>query len=141
MENLDPIGYFSASVLFFLSALHIYWAFGGKTPFFSVVPELESGPAFRPGSFITIMVAIVLFGFGAVALWSIGSLFSTNRITPWLDFGIAFVFFARALGDFRLVGFFKRMRNSRFAGQDTWIYSPLCVILGFAYSILGYCTN
>lgn len=34
---------------------------------------------------------------------------------------------ARAVGDFRLVGFFKKVKGSEFALMDTLLYSPLCV--------------
>ena len=40
------------------------------------------------------------------------------------------VLLLRAIGDFNLVGFFKRIRGSAFARMDTWFYSPLCVLLG-----------
>jgi hypothetical protein len=40
----------------------------------------------------------------------------------WLT---AAVFALRAIGDFRYVGFFKRIRDSRFARIDTLAYSPL----------------
>jgi catechol 2,3-dioxygenase-like lactoylglutathione lyase family enzyme len=42
------------------------------------------------------------------------------------------VFLLRAVGDFRLVGFFKRVRGTPFARWDTRLFSPLCVALGLA---------
>ena len=44
--------------------------------------------------------------------------------------GLALILVARAVGDFRLVGFFKRVRGSRFAKLDSLIYSPFCLALG-----------
>jgi hypothetical protein len=43
---------------------------------------------------------------------------------------VALAFGLRAVGDFRFVGFFKRVRGSVFARRDTWLYSPLCVLIG-----------
>jgi hypothetical protein len=43
---------------------------------------------------------------------------------------VALALFARAVGDFRLVGFFKRVKGSVFARMDSRVYSPLCVLLG-----------
>ena len=43
---------------------------------------------------------------------------------------IAMLMFARAIGDSNLVGFFKEVKDSKFARLDTWVYSPLCVVLG-----------
>ena len=39
------------------------------------------------------------------------------------------LFFLRAIGEFRYVGFFKRVRDTAFAKADTRFYSPLCVFI------------
>ena len=41
----------------------------------------------------------------------------------------------RAIGDFRYVGFFKRVRDSSFARLDTLAYSPLCAGLAVLIGI------
>jgi hypothetical protein len=43
--------------------------------------------------------------------------------------GVAVVLAARGVGDFRLVGLFKRVRGTRFARLDSRIYTPLCFAL------------
>ena len=48
------------------------------------------------------------------------------QIAAWL---IAAVFALRAIGDIRYVGFFKSIRDTRFARLDTLAYSPLCAVL------------
>jgi hypothetical protein len=53
-----------------------------------------------------------------------------HRGLQWLISAIALLLFARAIGDSELVGFFKEVKGSRFARLDTWVYSPLCVVLG-----------
>ncbi len=35
----------------------------------------------------------------------------------------------RAVGEFKCVGFFQRVRGSRFATLDTLVYSQLCLLL------------
>ena len=45
---------------------------------------------------------------------------------------VAAAFLLRAIGDFRLVGFFKRVRNTRFAAWDTRLFSPLSLGIGIA---------
>jgi hypothetical protein len=54
------------------------------------------------------------------------------RIAVWL---LAAVFALRAIGDFRYVGFFKRVRNTGFARLDTRAYSPLCAGLAVLIGI------
>ena len=55
-----------------------------------------------------------------------------------LAFGLAITFAGRAIGDFRLVGLFKRVRGTGFAKLDTWIYAPLCLGLGVAIFFVAY---
>jgi hypothetical protein len=49
---------------------------------------------------------------------------------------LAVVFAARAIGDFRLVGFFKTRGDGAFAWLDTWVYSPLCLLLAAAIATI-----
>ena len=44
--------------------------------------------------------------------------------------GVGVVLLARAVGDRRSVGFWKRERSTEFARRDTVLYSPLCLVLG-----------
>lgn len=57
------------------------------------------------------------------------------RVLSTLSAGLALGLLLRAVGDFRYVGFFKSVRDSRFATMDTWCYSPVCLALsiGVAY--------
>ena len=44
---------------------------------------------------------------------------------------------ARAIGEFRYVGFFKRVVGSRFATLDTFVYSPLCLALAIGVALVA----
>ncbi|WP_243396225.1 DUF3995 domain-containing protein [Leptospira hartskeerlii] len=136
MEKI--LGSITASILFFLSALHIYWAFGGKLKSITVIPETNGKPTFVPSRGLTLLVALALFGFGTVALWSSGNIFYPNRMSAIFSFLISFIFLGRAVGDFQLVGYFKKIKNTKFAKYDYLIYSPVCIILGISYSYLGW---
>jgi hypothetical protein len=46
---------------------------------------------------------------------------------------LAALFLLRSVGEFRLVGFFKRVRGTDFAWWDTRLYSPLCLAMGVAF--------
>jgi hypothetical protein len=50
---------------------------------------------------------------------------------------LAAVFFLRAIGEFRLVGFFKRVRNTRFARWDTLLFSPLCLFMALVLMLIA----
>jgi hypothetical protein len=120
-----------ATVLFVLfltlSGLHVFWALSGRTYSSRVIPTVDGVPVLRPGRAATLAVAALLLAAAVVSLWR----------GAWPDSGaswvphtgilvIAGVFAARAIGDFRLVGFFKRVRGTDFARNDSLVYSPLC---------------
>jgi hypothetical protein len=125
-----------------LSLLHVYWAFGGNLGIDAAVPDRPRRPggggdeqpvkALKPSFAATLLVASVLASVGVLVSLRAG-LFTpvvTHWSLRWLIIAIAFALLARAVGEFNLVGFFKRVHGTVFARFDTWLYSPLCVVLG-----------
>lgn len=48
------------------------------------------------------------------------------QYTGWI---IALLFFIRAIGDFKYVGFFKSVKQTTFGTMDTTYYAPLCLVI------------
>jgi len=117
-----------------LSAIHVYWALGGGMGKAAAVPELNCRPAFVPSARSTLAVAVGLASCAVLVAASAGLVVSSSPAAwvTWLSFVLALVLVARAVGDFRLVGFFKRVRGTRFARLDSAVYAPLCLVLGLA---------
>jgi hypothetical protein len=129
-----------SGILSILGLIHIYWAFGGRSGSAAAVPELAGRPAFKPSRSSTLAVAFALFVAAALVM-AAGRLTADPFPPPIvriLTFGLGAVFLVRSIGDFRQVGFFKRARASRFAQLDTFVYAPLCLILGFAALFVAY---
>lgn len=124
-----------AAVLLLLSALHLFWAFGGRWGIGVAVPIVDGRPAFEPSAAASIVVAIGLACAALVALTRGGLIPSPlpDAAAQWMSIALAAIFFARAVGDFRLVGFFKRVRRTRFATWDTRLFSPLCLLLACGF--------
>jgi uncharacterized protein (DUF2062 family) len=130
----------AAVILLALGLAHIYWALGGRTGSAAAVPEVSGRPVFQPSRPGTLAVAIALFA-AAVLIATAGRLLVDPLVQPIvriLTFCLGAVFLARSVGDFRLVGFFKRVQGSRFARLDTLVYAPLCLILGLAAMFVAY---
>jgi len=53
-----------------------------------------------------------------------------------MTFVISLLFLMRAIGDFRLVGFFKPASDSSFAYWDSRLFSPLCLFIALAAFIV-----
>jgi hypothetical protein len=117
----------TATIFVFLGLLHFYWAVGGRSGKSAAIPEIDGVPAFRPSKAAMAVVGLALLGTAAIVLLQVQLLLA----------GAAAVLLLRAIGDFRLVGFFKRRRDSAFARMDTRLYSPLCLALGAALARLA----
>jgi hypothetical protein len=127
-------------ILLTVAGVHLYWAAGGKAGRGAAVPSANGRAVIKPSAFATAMVAVGLCATAALLALRIGwldlSALPGNRLVvrigTWL---MAAVFALRAIGDFRYVGFFKRIRDSRFARLDTLAYSPLCACLALLIGI------
>ena len=134
------IARFVASIVAALGLLHFYWALGGRAGKAAAVPEVNGQRAFVPSKVQTLAVAIALL-FAATVIAVAGGLFGVGGfggVFRILAFGLSATFVARAVGDFRLVGFFKRIRGTQFARLDTIAFSPVCLVLGLAVFYIAY---
>ncbi|VVM41321.1 hypothetical protein PS662_00307 [Pseudomonas fluorescens] len=121
-----------------IALVHVYWGLGGRWAAVVAVPQLpEEGsgtlrPAFKPSGRLTLLVAFGLLLIAALVCLRVGWWVPAvpHQSLQWVISAIAMLMFARAIGDSNLVGFFKQVKGSRFARLDTWVYSPLCVVLG-----------
>lgn len=135
---------FFASVLIciFLSIgiLHLYWAVGGKKWIDIALPKTGTGQLlFKPGTAETIIVALGLFGFAGI----IGTKAHFISLILWnenyLSYAtalIGFLFLIRSIGEFRYVGFFKKIKHTDFGKMDTFYYSPLCFMIAIICLII-----
>ncbi|MFJ5788455.1 DUF3995 domain-containing protein [Lysinibacillus sp. NPDC093197] len=127
----------AVTVLFLISMLHVYWACGGSWGSKVVLPIKKGGqePVFVPRKIGTLLVALLLL-FAAVLLFIQGIYLQNVQQFTFFTLGCivcAAIFFIRAIGDFKYVGFFKKIKHSQFARNDTWFYSPLCLLLAAMY--------
>ena len=122
-----------------IALVHVYWALGGQWAAVAAVPQVPVQgfvkavrPAFKPSGWITLVVAATLLAIAALVCLRVGWGLPRvhHKALQWVISAIALLMFARAIGDSHLVGFFKEVKDSRFARLDTWVYSPLCLALG-----------
>jgi len=57
-------------------------------------------------------------------------LFSKPSILITIKFFFGLVFLQRAIGDFKYMGFFKKIKHSNFSRLDSMVSSPLCLLIG-----------
>lgn len=130
------------AIFFILSMLHFSWALGSSWGFEDAIPKNEEGePMLKPKKIDSMIVGIGLLFFGVFYLikselieFDLPAL--VMSIAKWI---IPSIFLLRAIGDFRYVGFSKKVKSTAFAKKDTKFYAPLCLAIagiGFALGII-----
>lgn len=133
-----------AAIFAVIGLIHVYWALGGTWGTEVALPTRGSRPgqpprfAIHPTPAGTFLVALLLFCaaavmVGRVGLWA-GPPPMLFTVLAWV---LAALFLIRAVGEFRYVGFFKSVRDTRFATWDSWLFSPLCLLIAVLCAIPG----
>ncbi|HYY58622.1 MAG TPA: DUF3995 domain-containing protein [Pyrinomonadaceae bacterium] len=136
----NALGILLAVVFVVLGLLHLYWAAGGRLASGVTVPVVGGRRPFNPSPAGTVLVAVAFLIATFIILGRVGKL---GDAIPVLVFRlgtlcISVIFLLRAVGEFRLVGFFKRVRDTPFAYWDTWLFSPLCLVIAVIAFVLAY---
>lgn len=140
MALINSIASTLVAVFLSLSLVHVYWLLGGRAGQLAAIPERDGKPVFQPSSVATLAVAIVL-ALCALLIAATGGLLTLplpDAVSVWLTRGLALGLLLRAIGDFQLVGFSKRVRHTQFARLDTAVYSPLCLVMAIGCAIVGF---
>ena len=122
-----------------LSAFHVYWAAGGLFGKPAAFAHADGKTMFAPGPFATLLVGVGLLGCAALVAATAGWIPSplSGHALGSLSFALAAALMLRAIGDFRIVGFFKAATDDVFARRDTVLYSPVCLALALAIGTLA----
>ncbi|WP_106790655.1 DUF3995 domain-containing protein [Aquimarina sp. Aq78] len=120
-------------IFFILGIIHFNWVVGGTFGFEASLPTKESGErVLNPKKIDSAIVALGLTVFGFFYVLESGLI--AYELPKWLlkyvKWIIPSIFILRALGDFKYVGFFKRIKQTKFGRLDTIFFSPLCLIMG-----------
>jgi len=118
------------SILVLLALIHLYWVFGDRGIEQALPTDAKGKRLLNPSKFMTLIMAFILFAFA----WISFALDTTHA--PWIE-TVAWVldvmFFLRAIGDFYVVGLFKKIKNTEFAKYDTLLYIPLCFLISLLF--------
>ena len=132
------------AIIAFAAAFHLNWALGGRVGLSVSLPKRPDGMPvmahrlhwWRPAAGA---VAAGLAALGALALAVDGHL--PLPVPPEIArtalglIGAAFML--RAIVPTPWTGFFKRIRSTRWARYDSWLYSPLFLLLGVMLLIIA----
>jgi hypothetical protein len=114
-----------------LSLLHAYWALGGRWGSAYTVPTINGRRIFDPSPLAT-WVVCGLLGLAVIIVAGKAAWIAHGPLPLLFDVGIwglGLVFALRAVGNLRTFGFLKIVKGTPFADWDTWLYSPLCLLI------------
>ena len=119
-------------ILILSALLHFYWAVGGKFGLDYALPtDAKGNRLLNPSTFMTYIVGFILLGFAYVAYrLYVGD---ESTVIVYAGYGVSLLFFLRTVGDFNLVGLFKKVKNTEFAKYDTWVYIPLFLFISMKF--------
>jgi Protein of unknown function (DUF3995) len=129
---LTIIGILLSSIFAFLGGIHFYWGLGGKWGMADAVPKTREGKStMAPGMVASFVVGFGLIGFGMIeamgaGLLDLGLPAIVSKVGLWV---IVAIFSLRAIGEFKYVGFFKKVRDTAFGRKDSLYCSPLCLLI------------
>lgn len=119
--------------LILLAAIHFNWVFGGTWGYESAIPTKENGDKLiTPRKIETAVVGIVLTVMALLFLHNskLVALPFPDWATKYGSWVIPILFILRAIGDFKYIGFFKKIKNTQFGKADTQLFIPLCLGIG-----------
>jgi Protein of unknown function (DUF3995) len=128
---------FNTIIFLAISGLHFYWAYCSLFKikawgFEASIPEKNGIPLFNPSTFSALIIAAILLLFAKISSYSSVQNNGNEQFEAIAHYGnlvIVVIFFVRAIGEFKYVGFFKKVKGSKFAEFDTKYYTPLCLLI------------
>jgi hypothetical protein len=130
----------NTAIVIMLSFVHVYWALSGNLGKSGVLPTLHDGkPVIEPGIVGTFAVAAALGIFAFITVGDLGIYvaFVPRDVTKYATIAIGIIFLLRAMGEFKYVGFFKSIKDTHFARNDSRYFSPLCLYLGLSSILIA----
>ncbi|WP_052475084.1 DUF3995 domain-containing protein [Bacillus badius] len=129
-------------VFIIIGMLHVFWAFGGSWGVNAALPTKDDSklPVLQPRMLGTLFIGLLCF-FASILLLVQIDLFvviKSSSLSKWLCIAGGIVFLLRAIGEGKYVGFFKKIKHTRFAKQDTVFYSPLCVWISLIFLLASF---
>lgn len=122
----------NSTFLSVLALIHLNWAIGGTWGFAKALPtNLEGKRVINPKKIDSAIVGIglMLFAFYFLIYGAVLDVPLPNWILTYGIWAISGIFLFRSIGDFKYIGFFKRIKKTEFGRLDSIYYSPLCLFL------------
>ena len=134
----------NVGLLLSIALLHFYWAFGGKWAVDYTIPDKFKDSYFNDKNKTRIAIATLVVALGLIVFAAIiaSNYFNFEALikpnwTIILTRIIGGIFLLRAIGDFNIVGIFKKQKSGKFAAKDSQLFIPICLYLGITAILIS----
>jgi len=125
-------------LLIAIAFIHFYWAVGGTWAIDKALPtDAQGNKLLDPPAPLSALVGLVILGFAFIAYKLLMG--CSEDYVVYSGWMIGSIFILRVIGDFNMVGVFKKIKGTPFAWYDTRLYIPLCLFIGSSFYV--YCIN
>jgi len=124
-------------ILMLIAAIHFYWAMGGSAGKAGAIPTIGATPIFAPTRHAAAAVGGASFLMAALVAATGGAAAPSAPALPIASALLALAFAARAVGDFRYVGFFKQVTGGAFTRRDSYLHSPLRLLIATLIGVVA----
>ena len=129
------------TTLVIAGVFHFYWAFGGTLGLNRAIPTKDGKALLNPGKLLTMIVGFIILCFAWVAYilnFKDLSLISYSKEIVYVGWFLSGIFAIRSIGDFNMVGIFKKIKLTKFAEFDTKYFIPLTSFWSITFALLAY---
>ena len=129
------------TTLVIAGVFHFYWAFGGTLGLDRAIPTKDGKALLNPGKILTIIVGFIILSFAWVAYvlnFKDLSVISYSEQIVYAGWFLSGVFTIRSIGNFNMVGLFKKIKSTKFAEFDTKYFIPLTSYWAITFALLAY---
>ena len=116
-----------------IAIIHLYWLLGGNKWLDKVLPtDVKGNRVLNPKKIETLIVTMVLCCFAFFYSLKLGFIYIElpELIMKYSGWIISSIFILRAIGDFKYVGFFKKIKQTEFGKLDTKYFSYISLCIG-----------
>jgi hypothetical protein len=124
---------FNLSVLLTLTILHLFWLFGGKTGLKYAFPHNSKHrkKIYKPPFLVLFILTLLLGGMTMMCFAQLDVIDNLidQKIVMWGNIISAILLMTRGVGNFKYLGLTKSFTGTDFSKLDTYLYSPLCLLM------------
>lgn len=132
-----------AIIFTILAIIHFNWTIGGTWGYEQALPTNEQGERIlNPRKIDCFIVGVALLILAILYLSHLDII--SIELPHWINitqlWAVPIIFILRAMGEFKYVGFFKKVKHTTFGRMDTLLFSPLCLVIALlgAWVLLAY---